>query len=142
MHALLLLQTGAAYAKAGEHEAAEAAYSRAQEQGARLMKDVQDTNVTQAQLCDIMTGCMDLILDRLTNAWKLHQTVTHMTCNLILQELWDACQTAGQCSGTHACCAQTSAFRPLCSQVEALTTSHAVKGNLSIHDDMWHQFQG
>ena len=72
---LLLLQTGAAHAAAGEHEAAEAAFSRAQEQCMRLMKDLQGAAVTEAQSADILTGCMDLILDRLTNAWKLHQKV-------------------------------------------------------------------
>jgi len=41
----------------------------------RLMKDLQGTDVTEAQQCDIITGCMDLIIDRLVNAWKLHQKV-------------------------------------------------------------------
>ena len=71
------MQTGAAHARAGEHEAAEAAYSKAQTQCTRLMKDLEGMDATEAQQCDIMTGCMDLILDRLTNAWKLHQKVHH-----------------------------------------------------------------
>jgi len=41
----------------------------------RLMKDLQGTDVTEAQQCDIMTGCTDLIIDRLVNTWKLHQKV-------------------------------------------------------------------
>ena len=72
---LPLLQTGAAHAKAGQHEAAEAAYSRAHKQCMLLMKDLQGAEITEPQHCDIMAGCMDLLLARLTNAWKLHQEV-------------------------------------------------------------------
>ena len=52
----------------------------------RLMSDLEGTDATEAQQCDIKTGCMDLILDRLTNAWKLHQKVCYVTCTLLLAD--------------------------------------------------------
>ena len=73
---LLLLQIGAAHAKAGQQEAAEAAYSKAQELCVRIMTDVKGTGVPEAQRIGVMTGCMALILDRLTNAWELRQMVS------------------------------------------------------------------
>lgn len=72
---LRCFQTGKAHAQAGEHEAAEASYCRAQEQSNRLMKDLDGADLPEAQLCEIMTGCLDLLLDRLVNAWKLQQQV-------------------------------------------------------------------
>ncbi len=71
----LLLQTGKAHAEAGEHEAAEAYYARAQEQSAHLRQDLKGTDVSQLQNCDLMAACMDLLIDRLANAWALHQKV-------------------------------------------------------------------
>ena len=70
------MQMGAAHAKAGEQEAAEAAYSNAQELCVRIMTDLKGTGVSEAQRIGIMKGCMALILDRLTNAWRLHQVVS------------------------------------------------------------------
>ena len=67
---------GAAHAKAGEPEAAEAAYSKAQTACASLIKDQQGTDGTNAQRRDNLRGCMELTLDRLANAWKLHHTVS------------------------------------------------------------------
>lgn len=79
-----MMQRGAAHAKAGQHEAAEAAFSRAHKQCMLLMKHVQGADITEAQHCDIMAGCMDLLLDRLTNAWKLRQEVERSTCTFPL----------------------------------------------------------
>ena len=70
-----MLQTGKTHAEAGEHEAAEACYARAQEQSARLQRDLKGADVPQTQQCDSMAACMDLLIDRLTNAWALHQKV-------------------------------------------------------------------
>ena len=70
------MQMGAAHAKAGEQEAAEAAYSKAHELCTRIMKDLTGAGVPEAQRISVMTACMALILDRLTNAWKLHQVVS------------------------------------------------------------------
>lgn len=78
-----MLQMGAAHANAGEHEAAEAAYSKAQALCTRLMKQLQDANVPEAQRISILTCCMNLILDRLANAWKLRQTVSMTHCSLL-----------------------------------------------------------
>ena len=54
----------------------------------RLMKDLQGTDVTEAQHCDIMTGCMDLFIDRLVNAWKLHQKVMPTQAEGPQSEAW------------------------------------------------------
>lgn len=69
------LQTGVAHAEAGGYEAAEAAFSRAHEQCMRLMKDLENAGISESQLCELSTSSVDLLLDRLVNAWKLQQTV-------------------------------------------------------------------
>lgn len=69
------LQSGAAHAEMGAYEAAEAAYSRAHEQCMRLMKDLKSADISESQLCELSTSSIDLLLDRLVNAWKLQQMV-------------------------------------------------------------------
>ena len=71
----LCLQTGAAHAEVGGYEAAEAAFSRAHEQCMRLMKDLKSPDISESQLLELSTSSIDLLLDRLVNAWKLQQTV-------------------------------------------------------------------
>ncbi|CAK0782849.1 hypothetical protein CVIRNUC_006044 [Coccomyxa viridis] len=67
-------RTGVAHAEAGGYEAAEAAFSRAHEQCMRLMKDLENAGISESQLCELSTSSVDLLLDRLVNAWKLQQT--------------------------------------------------------------------
>ena len=44
----------------------------------RLVKDLKVTSVPKAWSGSTMTGCLDLILDRLANACKLHHTVSDL----------------------------------------------------------------
>ena len=73
-----MLQIGVERAKAGEHVAAEIAYSKAQAQSTRLIKALQGEDVPGAVQADTLAGCMDFLFDRLANAWALHQTVSDM----------------------------------------------------------------
>ena len=68
-------QTGAAHAEVGGYEAAEAAFGRAHEQCMRLMKDLKSPDISESQLLELSTSSIDLLLDRLVNAWNLQQTV-------------------------------------------------------------------
>ena len=69
------LQTGVAHAEAGGYQAAEAAFSRAHEQCMRLMKELKSADISESQLLELSTSSIDLLLDRLVNAWKLQQSV-------------------------------------------------------------------
>ncbi|CAL5220288.1 g2273 [Coccomyxa viridis] len=73
-------EMGATHAKAGEHEAAEAAYSKAQMQCTRLIKDLQRTNVPGAAHISTLASCLKFTLGRLSNAWKLHQPALASKC--------------------------------------------------------------
>ena len=41
----------------------------------RLMKDLKSNDISESQLYELSTSSIDLLLDRLVNAWKLQQTV-------------------------------------------------------------------
>ena len=69
------MQTGLAHAEVGAYEAAEAAFNRAHEQCTRLMNDLKSADISESQLCELSSSSVDLLLDRLVNAWKLQQMV-------------------------------------------------------------------
>ena len=71
----------------------------------RLLKVVKDA-ITEEQQREVMIRCMDIILDRLTNAWKLQDKVLHKTCNPLYRIPRVLGRQRGNCIGTQLCCAQ------------------------------------